>query len=48
MLACPLVKRLAGKFRPLVGSNGPGVAPKASRLVEDAPQCKYMLRQKTH
>ena len=36
MLTSPLVERLAGKFWPLVGSNGLGVAPETSRLVEDA------------
>ena len=40
MLAGPLVKRLAGKFRPLVGSNSLGVAPEASCLVEDARHVK--------
>ena len=36
MLAGPLIQRLAGKFRPLVGSNRLWVTPEASRLVEDA------------
>ncbi len=36
VLAGPLVECLAGKFRPLVGSNRFGVAPEASRLIEDA------------
>ena len=36
MLAGPLVERFAGKFWSLVGSNGLGVAPEASRLIKDA------------
>ena len=36
MLAGPLVERFAGKFWSLVCSNGLGVAPEASRLIEDA------------
>ena len=36
VLAGPLVQCLASKFRPLVGSNGLGVAPEPSRLIEDS------------
>ena len=35
MLAGPLIQRLAGKFGALIGSNGLGVAPEASRLIEN-------------
>ena len=35
MLTGPLIQCPAGKFRPLVGSNGLGVATEASRLIEN-------------
>ena len=36
MLAGPLIQRLAGKFRPLIGSNGLGISPEPSCLIEDS------------